>query len=341
MVAFKLDVGDRAPNFVLPDATGTGHGFYSDVNGCTILLILFGHGALHQQLDELSRLHLSLSKNRDIQTFGIYLSDIESLAAMVPNNSGTGPIILADVKGKITEAYSSQLARSGPVALVLDPNQRIVAIHDGPELFKQVGDTVKGMAQARPPRMIESVAPVLMIPNVIEPTFCQRLIQAWNAGEKSSGLVHEILGDKKANVVVTSSKRRIDHYIAEPTLRSDVASILGRRLGAEVRKSFFFHKFRFEAFRIGCYHAADRGFFKVHRDFIDNVHESRRFAVSVNLNAEGYVGGDLRFPEYGPDLYRPATGGAIVFSGSLMHEVVPVTAGERYVLLTFLLAVNE
>ena len=37
---------------------------------------------------------------------------------------------------------------------------------------------------------------------------------------------------------------------------------------------------------------------------------------------------------------RPGTGGAIVFSGSLLHEVMPVTAGERFVLLTFLLAVT-
>jgi predicted 2-oxoglutarate/Fe(II)-dependent dioxygenase YbiX len=44
----------------------------------------------------------------------------------------------------------------------------------------------------------------------------------------------------------------------------------------------------------------------------------------------------LRFPEYGAYLYRPGAGGAVVFSGSHLHEALPVTRGKRYVLLSFL-----
>jgi predicted 2-oxoglutarate/Fe(II)-dependent dioxygenase YbiX len=44
----------------------------------------------------------------------------------------------------------------------------------------------------------------------------------------------------------------------------------------------------------------------------------------------------LRFPEYGPELYRPAPGAALVFSCSHLHEVLEVTAGRRFVLLSFL-----
>jgi predicted 2-oxoglutarate/Fe(II)-dependent dioxygenase YbiX len=62
----------------------------------------------------------------------------------------------------------------------------------------------------------------------------------------------------------------------------------------------------------------------------------RKFAVTVNLNAEEYSGGDLVFPEYGRDMFRAPTGGAIVFSCSLMHEVLPVIAGNRYAFLPFL-----
>ena len=49
-----------------------------------------------------------------------------------------------------------------------------------------------------------------------------------------------------------------------------------------------------------------------------------------------YEGGDLRFPEWGTDLWRPAPGDAIVFSCGLLHEVTPVTAGTRHALITFL-----
>jgi len=72
-----------------------------------------------------------------------------------------------------------------------------------------------------------------------------------------------------------------------------------------------------------------------HRDNLSPSTEHRRFTLSLNLN-EGYEGGHLRFPEYGAYLYRPGAGGAVVFSGSHLHEALPVTRGKRYVLLSFL-----
>ena len=42
------------------------------------------------------------------------------------------------------------------------------------------------------------------------------------------------------------------------------------------------------------------------------------------------------FPEFGPQTYRPPTGGAVVFSCSLLHEATPVTKGTRYAFLPFL-----
>jgi hypothetical protein len=67
---------------------------------------------------------------------------------------------------------------------------------------------------------------------------------------------------------------------------------------------------------------------------------SRRDSVSGPLcvPGRGYQGGQLRFPEYGPELYRPAPGAALLFSCSHLHEVLNVTAGRRFVLLSFLFA---
>jgi len=61
----------------------------------------------------------------------------------------------------------------------------------------------------------------------------------------------------------------------------------------------------------------------------------RRFAMSLNLNSEEFSGGELRFPEYGPQRYKPDTGAAIVFSCSILHEALEVTEGRRFVLLAF------
>jgi hypothetical protein len=44
----------------------------------------------------------------------------------------------------------------------------------------------------------------------------------------------------------------------------------------------------------------------------------------------------LRFPEFGLRRYKAPTGGAIVFSCSLLHEALPVTRGLRYATLPFL-----
>ncbi len=61
----------------------------------------------------------------------------------------------------------------------------------------------------------------------------------------------------------------------------------------------------------------------------------RRFAVSINLNAD-FDGGEISFPEYSPRTFKAAPGTAVVFSASILHQVSPVTRGRRYVFLTFL-----
>lgn len=58
--------------------------------------------------------------------------------------------------------------------------------------------------------------------------------------------------------------------------------------------------------------------------------------MSINLNTEEFEGGELRFPEFGDQRYRPESGTAIVFSSTLLHEAMHVTRGTRYVLLAFL-----
>jgi len=75
-----------------------------------------------------------------------------------------------------------------------------------------------------------------------------------------------------------------------------------------------------------------RSFF-AHRDNTTKGAAHRRFAVTINLNAEQYEGDDLRFPEFGFRTYRAPTGRA---SCSLLHEALPVTGGKRYAFLPFL-----
>ena len=61
----------------------------------------------------------------------------------------------------------------------------------------------------------------------------------------------------------------------------------------------------------------------------------RSFAVSIDLS-EDFDGGEVVFPKYGARGYRPAAGGAVGFSCSLLCAVTQVTRGRRYVFLPFL-----
>jgi predicted 2-oxoglutarate/Fe(II)-dependent dioxygenase YbiX len=131
-------------------------------------------------------------------------------------------------------------------------------------------------------------------------------------------------------------KNRRDHYLKDPELVGLVNLRFARRLLPEIAKATFYRVTAFEEFKVARYDSATGGYFRPHRDNNTLSGAHRRFAVTLNLNSDEYEGGELTFPEYGPDLFKPATGDAVAFSCSLLHEARPVARGSRYVLLAFL-----
>lgn len=178
-------------------------------------------------------------------------------------------------------------------------------------------------------------APVLVVPRVLEPALCQQLIDVYDRdGGSPSGVMREAGG--KTVGVLDDFKRRRDAKIDDEPLRHQLRAVIARRLVPEIEKAFQFKITRIERYIVAHYDAADGGYFRAHRDNTTAGTVHRRFAVSINLNAEQFEGGDLRFPEFGTRTYRPPTGGAVVFSCSLLHEATPVTRGRRYAFLPFL-----
>ena len=117
---------------------------------------------------------------------------------------------------------------------------------------------------------------------------------------------------------------------------------IGRRVAPEIEKAFCFRATRVEEFKIACYEGDTSGFFRPHKDNLSERTMYRRFAMSLLLtDPDEYEGGELRFLEYGPELYKPGAGDAVVFSCSLLHEVLPMAAGRRFVLLCFLFGEEE
>lgn len=190
------------------------------------------------------------------------------------------------------------------------------------------------MADAAPPPPRHSGAPVLFVPDVLPPDLTAALIAAHDADHADSGMLREVEG-KIDLIPDAAAKVRTDHHLTDPALTDRVMRALAEKVLPAIKTAFAYDVTRLERIKIVAYDAGRGGHFAAHRDNTTPDAAHRRFALTLNLNEPGYEGGVLRFPDFGPETYAPPAGGAIVFSCGLLHEVLPVTAGRRYALLTF------
>ena len=336
-----MEAGDRAPNFILKDQGGEVFELYISISGGSIVLVVMASEG-EENIPLLRALNEKLPEF-EAQNAHLYVvcnDTVESHAALSQELDLHFPLI-ADPGGEVTDWFLSSAQAPAPVVFVLDPNQRLVSLKGGANgdagvLPSHALQEVTEIAPKGKPRIFSELAPALFIPNVFSRDYCRRLIDLWETGGHTSGMVGKGVSEDYAQRVDYGYKRREDHLIDDLELDKEISFLLGPRLGPEVQKIYYYENWTFEKFRIGCYEDTDAGCFKAHRDNFNESVKDRHYAITINLNAEDYEGGDLRFPEYGIDLYRPPTGGAIVFSCSLLHEVVPVTKGRRFVFLTFL-----
>jgi predicted 2-oxoglutarate/Fe(II)-dependent dioxygenase YbiX len=246
--------------------------------------------------------------------------------------------LLSDADGKVAASFDA-VARTGlRKALLIAPGVQIVAEYmpplDGSLAQRALADA-RAAFQREPGRLVVQQAPVLLIRNVIPPEMCQRLMHAWEVeGHQEYGSVKEVDG-QAVRAVDHGHKKRSDYYVRNnPELNQLVVNYIGRRVVPEINWSFFYRVTKFEDFRVGCYDAGAGGYFRAHRDNTTPATRQRKFAMSLLLN-DDYEGGTLRFPEHGPHAYRPEAGAAVIFSCNLLHEATDVTAGRRFVLLSF------
>jgi predicted 2-oxoglutarate/Fe(II)-dependent dioxygenase YbiX len=215
-----------------------------------------------------------------------------------------------------------------------DVNLRLQAFAPLPTLPERLAPQE---AQVLEVATMRSAAPVLQIPSVFEPEFCAELIRHFECdcagGDVSPVLVLE--GGTRTLQVDSSIKQRRESPPRDATLEARMHERLLRRALPEIARVFNFAASRRDPFKLLSY-PEGAGYFRAHRDNETPDVAYRRFALSVNLNNGEYVGGEFRFPEFGPHRYSPATGGALVFSCSLLHEVLPVQRGTRYAMTTFL-----
>lgn len=332
-----LGLGEAAPWFSCATLDGSNAYMFDTVAGRPILLLFFGSAA-----DETARAALAaLQARRDLfddetaAFFGISIdpSDVseQRIRAQLP-----GIRFFLDYDRKVSQAFGAVEAPPATAYrghwLVLDRMLRVRGRYRLSEGAVAL-DAIAGLVAAAP---MPDWAPVVAVPAVLEPEICRRLIDLYEAhGGEESGFMRDV-GGKTKMLVDPAHKVRRDCLVEDPALARDLNLRMFHRLLPMVKRAFQFSATRVERLLVGCYEAETGGHFRAHRDDTSKGTAHRRFAVTINLNADDYDGGDLMFPEYGPRTYRAPTGGAIVFSCSLLHRAMPVTRGRRFAFLPFL-----
>lgn len=270
-----------------------------------------------------------LFEDMDLAFFGVVLRDDGSV------RSSPGYRYFFDEDLAVSKQLRATDGKAyAPIVYLLDRALRVVKVEPINRMAEMIALAQQLMADEAP-TLLEQNAPVMTIPRIFEPGLCEALIRYYDEhGGQVSGFMREVDG-QTVLVHDDTHKRRKDVMVDDELMRKAIRQRIERRLLPMIERAYGWKATQLERYLVACYGEEDNGFFRAHRDNTTAGTAHRKFAVSINLNAD-YDGGMLRFPEFGPRTYKPPVGGATVFNCSLLHEATPVTRGQRYAFLPFL-----
>ena len=338
--AVALERGDRIPSFSLPNHDGRGMTFYDMARGNPGLILIEAEkgGSTDREIDAIRDAKTQMEK-AGLELFIVTRRNLKACQAFAATIDQPAPV-LRDTAGQITAAFRAAAFQEGRgntlFGLAYDSNQRILdtLVPGDISLIDQALCLVAREPSLARTEPIAGQAPVLIIPNLLSTVECETLTAYWQTTNTEGG-VSGYQDGKFIDAKDISQKKRRDSLLDDKNLRNRVMGKIAKRLVSEMGKSFCYQDFILEPPLVACYEADRQDYFLRHRDNLSPQMATRRFALSLNLN-DGYDGGALVFPEYGGQPYSPAGGAGIVFSCAHVHEALPVTRGERFVLLTFL-----
>lgn len=340
------EIGHSHPPFALPDQNGRNATPLDDeVVGDPVLLV-FDRNAAGDPEDnrELLRALVGLHGRLNGTVATIFVISRRSIDenSKLAEAENLPYRLLADEDGTVFQAYGIDVAAApaNPASVVLDANSRVVEVFEHLQTTEQMERALACLQELdakRPRGMLGLHPPVLVVPNVMDREMCQRLIDVfhrpvplWDGdGMQSAGLDVE-RGDVKVRNALYGNV--VQYVVRDPALSQEIDRKMLRRLVPEMEKAFGYRPARREEYRIAGYDSAEGGSLPAHRDNPTKSTRHRRFTVSVNLNGSEFEGGELAFREFSDHLYDVEEGTAIVWSCSLLHEVMPVTAGRRFIL---------
>lgn len=326
----RVSAGDPAPSFILPDRAGTQWSpLDNDVAGKPLLLLFHASGG-------------GSDFARDVAAFSAVKEELDRLGCTVfavarGGAEDTAPVpLLTDASGEVFDAYDIRPTAGRTVAVVVTPNTKIAYISDGtaPDPARIV-DEIRRMQSARAGGTLASHPPVLVVPMALSPADSAFLIRLWHRLDEQHGRSGHSEVDPACVTFLREYGRVQQYHIEDRALLESLDAKLARRIMPEIAKAFESQATQREGLVISRYDSSEGGMLRPHRDCASQETAHRRFSLTVALN-DDYVGGELKFREYGDQLYRLPVGSAVIFTCALMHEVLPVTSGSRFALVTHL-----
>ncbi|MFT3755252.1 MAG: 2OG-Fe(II) oxygenase [Pseudoxanthomonas sp.] len=314
-----LGVGDYFPDVVFENPAGSVHS--AALAGQRIAIVFFPSGFPAARADESLRL-LEMLKGL-----------VPTMLAGFPGREGTpvpDPALFHELATPVPESLFIGADNASPKLFLLERDGKISWAGPAfdPESCRSAIAGIVGQDAVGS----EPFAPVLVVRDALPPALCQRLIRAYqDSDDKVMGRVG------LSNPRFDPSRKRVSHVNLDPETAQAIDTSLVYSLLPMIERCFDFRVTRRVAYKVSLYDSQDQGFFYPHRDNSDPGTDFRRYALSLVLN-DDWEGGGLSFPEFGSRHYRLQAGSAIVFPVSLLHQVHPVTAGKRHVLLSFLYA---
>lgn len=327
----RIAAGDPAPPFVLPDQAGTQWSpLDNDIAGKPLLLLFHAAGS-------------GSDFARDVASFAAEKDELDRLGCSVfaVSRGGAADVsplpLLTDAAGDVFRAYGIRSAPCSTVAVLVNPNTKIAFISDegsSPDPGRVI-EEIGRIRDARSATPLSAHPPVLIVPMALSATDCAFLVRLWHRLHAQHGESGHSEVDPACVTFLREYGRVQQYHIEDKQLLESLDAKLARRIMPEIVKAFESQATQREGLVISRYDSGEGGMLQPHRDCSSPETAHRRFTLTVALN-DDFVGGELRFREYGDQTYRLPIGTAALFTCALMHEVLPVTSGSRFALVTHL-----
>lgn len=165
--------------------------------------------------------------------------------------------------------------------VVIDPMLRVLV---GAPL-SETRDILSWVAALPPPdEHAETLlpAPVLMVPRIFEPDFCDELIAHHVADGGARGLMANMEeGEFKPATLNEAYRRTMDFPIRDPDLLHRVTTRLSRRLCPEIFRAFCLNPEAVDGLAVVSYDGREEGRFRAHRANVQEESRHRQIAFSI------------------------------------------------------------